>query len=89
MGFNAGEDVAERIRYLRRGELVGSAVSLTLALAITLLMRERLGAQAWGPFIGATAVLAIFLCEYERAIRAAARDGGGQAPAAAAGGPYF
>src|SRR3954468_13432759 len=66
MGFNEGEDYQERVRYLRRGEVVGSAVSLTLALAITMITRPALGNAAWGPFIGATVVLGIFLWEYER-----------------------
>ena len=79
MGFNEGEDYMERIRYLRRGEVVGGAVSLTLALAITLITRPKVGEKAWGPFIGASIVLAIFLFEYERAIRAALKDAGGHA----------
>lgn len=83
MGFNEGEDYEERIRYLRRGELVGGAVSLTLALAITMIMRPQIGNAAWGPFVGASVVLAIFLFEYERAIRAALEDAGGHAPAEA------
>jgi hypothetical protein len=77
MGFNEGEDYMERVAYLRRGEVVGSAVSLTLALAITLIMKPTIGNAAWGPFVGAVVVLAIFLNEYERAIRAAIEDAGG------------
>lgn len=77
MGFNQGEDYMERIAYLRRGEIVGGAVSLTLALAITLIMRPSIGNAAWGPFVGAIIVLGIFLYEYERAIRAALKDAGG------------
>jgi hypothetical protein len=77
MGFNQGEDYMERVAYLRRGEIVGSAVSLTLALAITFIMRPAIGEAAWGPFIGAAIVLVIFLYEYERAIRAAIQDAGG------------
>lgn len=91
MGFNEGEDYEERIRYLRRGEIVGGGVSLALALAITLIMRPQIGRQAWGPFVGATIVLGIFLFEYERAIQAALKDAGGHASRAAApsaGGPY-
>lgn len=76
MGFNQGEDVAERIRYLRRGEVIGGSVSLMLALSITLIMRPTVGEAAWGPFIGATLVLILFLFEYERAIRAAIRETG-------------
>lgn len=79
MGFNQGEDYQERIRYLRRGEIVGGAVSLTLALAITFIMRPKIGAAAWGPFAGSVVVLGIFLYEYERAIRAALADAGGHA----------
>lgn len=89
MGFNEGEDYLERVRYLRRGEIVGSAVSLTLALAITMIMRPQIGSAAWGPFVGATIVLGIFLFEYERAIRAALADAGGhnkQQPAPGVGG---
>lgn len=95
MGFNEGEDYEERIRYLRRGEIVGGGVSLALALAITLIMRPQIGRQAWGPFIGASVVLAIFLFEYERAIQAALKDagghtkGGGVPPSSSrSGGPY-
>lgn len=77
MGFNEGEDYMERIRYLRRGEIVGGAVSLALALAISLILSGSGVPGAWGPFMGATVVLAIFLFEYERAIRAALEDGGG------------
>jgi len=93
MGFNEGEDYQERIRYLRRGELVGGGVSLALALAITLIMRPQIGRQAWGPFVGASIVLAIFLFEYERAIKAALEDAGGHAKKTApaptsSGGPY-
>lgn len=76
MGFNQGEDVSERIRYLRRGEIIGGTVSLLLAGAITLIMYPTVGNQAWGPFIGAAVVLALFLFEYERAIRAAIRETG-------------
>jgi hypothetical protein len=79
MGFNQGEDYMERVRYLRRGEIIGGGVSLTLALAITLIMHPTIGNAAWGPFIGAVAVLALFLYEYERAIRAAIADAGGHA----------
>jgi hypothetical protein len=77
MGFNEGEDYMERIAYLRRGEIVGSAVSITLALAITMIMRPTIGNAAWGPFVGAVIVLGVFLFEYERAIRAALQDAGG------------
>jgi hypothetical protein len=79
MGFNEGEDYLERVRYLRRGELVGSSVSIALALSITLIMRPTVGAAAWGPFVGALVVLGVFLYEYERAIQAALRDAGGHA----------
>jgi hypothetical protein len=85
MGFNEGEDYLERVRYLRRGEIIGGGVSLSLALAITLITRPSLGEAAWGPFIGATIVLGIFLFEYERAIRAALRDAGGHAEQQEAG----
>lgn len=93
MGFNEGEDYEERVRYLRRGEVVGGTVSLALALAITLIMRPQIGRHAWGPFFGAAFVLAIFLFEYERAIQAALEDAGGHAkqgvpPSSSRGGPY-
>lgn len=79
MGFNEGEDYQERVRYLRRGEVVGSVVSLSLALAITFITYPSVGAAAWGPFVGAAIVLGIFLFEYERAIQAALKDAGGHA----------
>jgi hypothetical protein len=53
----------KRVEWLRRGEIVGSAVALAIAVAIW-----RLTGSAF-PMIGAVIVLAIFLYEYERAIR--------------------
>lgn len=63
-------------RWLRRGEVVGSAVSLSIAGAIALITRS------WAPFAGAAAVLAIFLWEYERALRYGAANGGDMRAAA-------
>lgn len=56
-------DDPEKVRYLRRGEVVGGAVSLGIAVAIGILARS-----VW-PIAGAVAVLGIILYEYERAIR--------------------
>jgi hypothetical protein len=58
-----------RVAWLRRGEIMGSAVSMTLALGITLIARKQAGNAAWGIFAGSATVLGLFLAEYERAIR--------------------
>lgn len=74
MGFNEGEDVGERIRYLRRGEVIGSAVSMAIALSVSLLARQQVGNKAFWVAGGSAAVLAVFLLEYERAIGTAERE---------------
>lgn len=60
--FQGGAD-PERVKWLRRGEIIGSSVSLSIATAISLLVRN------WWVLVGAALVLGIFLLEYERAIR--------------------
>ena len=59
----------ERVAWLRRGEVVGSGVSLAIALAVTLIVHQSVGDAAWWVFFGAAGVLGVFLWEYERAIR--------------------
>ena len=78
MGFNEGEDVAERIRYLRRGEVIGSAVSMAIAASVSLLASRNVGPRAWWVTVGSAIVLGIFLLEYERAIGTAEREHNGR-----------
>lgn len=59
----------ERVAMLRRGEIIGSAVSLSIAAAVSLIASKTAGAKAWWVFFGAIIVLVIFLFEYERALR--------------------
>jgi len=59
----------EQARWLRRGEVVGSAVALAIAAAVSLVARRK------EPFLGAVLVLGVFLWEYERAMRAGAARG--------------
>ena len=68
-----------RVAWLRRGEVTGSGVAMGIAAGVTLIAAREMGPHAAWIFIGALAVLAIFLYEYERAIRMGKRDGGGQA----------
>lgn len=58
----------EKAHWLRRGEVIGSLVALGIAGAISVLLKRP------EPFVGAVLVLAIFLWEYERALREGARD---------------
>src|ERR1700733_7556220 len=67
-----------RVSWLRRGEVIGSGVALGIALGVTLIAAKDMGAGAAWIFIGAVGVLAIFLMEYERAIRMG--KGGGAGP---------
>src|SRR3990172_2533366 len=53
----------EKARWLRRGEVIGSVVALSIAAAVSLVARRR------EPFIGAILVLGVFLWEYEKAMR--------------------
>ena len=59
----------ESIKLLKRGEIIGSAVALAIAAGATLLASEDLGPAAAWIFIGAVALLALFLWEYESAFR--------------------
>lgn len=69
-----------RIAWLRRGEVIGSTVSLSIAAAVSLVASREMGNGAWWIFIGAAGVLLLFLLEYERAIRKGKRElGDGQA----------
>lgn len=67
-----------RVRWLRRGEIIGSAVSLSIAAAVSLVAADELGASAGLIFLGAIGILALFLWEYERAIKLGVKDGQGK-----------
>ena len=69
-----------RIAWLRRGEIIGSGVSLSIAAAVSMIAAQDMGQHAWWIFLGAAGILALFLWEYERAIRMGQKDNGGQAP---------
>lgn len=59
----------EQARYLRRGEVIGSVVALSIAAAVSIVSKRK------EPMIGAVIVLGVFLWEYERAMREGARNG--------------
>jgi hypothetical protein len=67
-----------RVAWLRRGEVIGSAVSLSIAGAVSLVAAQTLGGGAALIFIGAIVVLGLFLLEYERAIKLGQAEHGGQ-----------
>lgn len=56
-------DDPEQLRALRRGEVVGSALSLAVGLGASLV------AESPAPMLASVAVLAVLLYEYERAMR--------------------
>lgn len=56
-------DDPEQLRALRRGEVVGSALSLAVGLGASLIAGSPI------PFIASAAVLAVLLYEYEKAMR--------------------
>jgi hypothetical protein len=60
--YMGGADPA-RVEWLRRGEIVGGAVSLAIAGAVSMLV-----GSPW-VFLGSAAILGVFLWEYERAIK--------------------
>lgn len=64
-----------RVAWLRRGEVIGSGVAIGIAAGVTLIAYKDIGGQAVWIFAGALAVLAVFLYEYERAIRMGRQDG--------------
>ncbi len=74
--YQGGAD-PKRVAWLRRGEIIGSTVSLAIAAAVSMVAAAEMGAAAWWVFIGAAGVLGLFLWEYERAIRLGQADGGG------------
>jgi hypothetical protein len=74
--YQGGAD-PERVAWLRRGEVMGGTVAVAIALGVTLIVRADYGGKAWWIFICALIILALFLTEYERAIRKAQADGGG------------
>lgn len=65
----------ERVAQVRRGEKIGGAVSMSIALVVSLAASRRVGAQAVWIFLGSAGVLALMLAEYERAYRAATAGG--------------
>lgn len=67
-----------RIAWLRRGELIGSGVSLAIAGAVSLVAAQSMGASAGLIFLGAVIILGLFLLEYERAIKMGQREHGGK-----------
>lgn len=66
-----------RVKWLRRGEIMGSSVALSIALAVSLVAADELGPAAGLILAGAIAILVMFLMEYERAIRLGVKDGMG------------
>lgn len=62
------------LSFLRRGEVIGTGISIAVAAAISLAAVDELGPHAAWIFLGALAVLAIFLFEYERAFRIGRAD---------------
>jgi len=65
----------ERVAWLRRGEIVGSTISLSIAAAVSMIVSQKVGNRAWLVFFGSAIVLGVFLWEYERALRLAEEDG--------------
>lgn len=66
-----------RVKWLRRGEIQGSAVALSIAAAVSLVAADDLGGGAALIFLGAVVILGLFLMEYERAIKLGVKDGMG------------
>jgi hypothetical protein len=64
-----------RKAWLRRGEVVGSVVSMSIAVAVSLLVSQKVGKRAWLVAGGSALVLAVFLLEYERALRQGEAEG--------------
>jgi len=67
-----------RVKWLRRGEIMGAGVSISIAVAVTLVAYEDLGPAAGLILLGAIGILALFLLEYERALKQGVRDGQGR-----------
>lgn len=65
----------DQIRWLRRGEVIGSAVSIGIAGSITLVAYRSVGSQALMIIGGAVIVLGLFLWEYEHAIQEGISEG--------------
>ena len=65
----------ERVAWLRRGEWIGGAVSMSIAVAVSALVSRKVGPKAWLVTVGSAIVLAIFLFEYERALQAGIAEG--------------
>lgn len=74
--YRDGGDV-ELVGFLRREEIIGSAIALGIAAAVSLIVHREYGHRAWWILIGAAVILAVFLFEYERAIRMGAAAGRG------------
>jgi hypothetical protein len=74
--YQGGAD-PERVAWLRRGEVLGGAVAIAIAVGVTLIVRADYGASAWWVLFASLAVLVLFLLEYERAIRKGQAGGEG------------
>lgn len=59
----------ESLKFLRRGEVIGGAVSVGVAIAASLVASEEMGSHAAWIFVGALVILTLFLYEYESAFR--------------------
>jgi len=67
-----------RVKWLRRGEIMGAGVSISIAVAVSLVAYDDLGPMAGLILLGAIGILALFLLEYERALKQGVRDGQGK-----------
>jgi hypothetical protein len=67
-----------RVKWLRRGEIMGGGISVSIAVAVTLVAYDDLGPMAGLILIGAIVILGLFLWEYERALKQGVRDGQGK-----------
>lgn len=60
-----------KAHWLRRGEVVGSLVSVGIAGSIALVTKR------WAPLAGGLLVLGVFLWEYEKALKAGEQENDG------------
>ncbi len=72
--YQGGADPV-RVAWLRRGEVVGGGVALSLSVGISMIAQKQAGPQAWWIFAGSATVRGLFLWEYERAIRLGQQQG--------------
>lgn len=59
---------------LRRSEIIGAAISVGVAAALALVAADELGPNAAWIFVGAVALLGLFVFEYNRALRLGQED---------------